>query len=91
MYVFSSSFRRTEVKNTVNQEQIGRTFNYIFTYGDQNGTDEIVIFDRFANTPIWYGLAVLTSGIFIAGTYIIISRKRSGETPTPVQSTKNDL
>jgi hypothetical protein len=70
IYVLSSSFRRTKVDNTIGREQNGRTFDYVFMYGGQNGTDEIVIFDRFANTPIWYGSALFACGIFIACAYV---------------------
>ena len=70
-YIFASSHRRTRVEGAT-LERRGLAWFYIF----ENYEDDIVIFDRFANTPIWYVIGVGATVIFMAGLWFILRRQK---------------
>ena len=74
-YMFTSSFRRTHVNSdTIEHDLLRINWKYFFYIDPSNPTD-IVIHDRFANTPIWYGIAILLTILFMGGLYIVLRRK----------------
>ena len=76
-YVFASSVRRTST-NAVEHEVDYASGYWYYYYGVTNNpadTQEIVIFDRRANTPIWYGVAIVATAVFM-GLFYLFSRKR---------------
>jgi len=82
-YVFLSNFRRTSVPAADKRvfDPATRVYEYqFFTATTLN--NEIVIFDRFANTPMWYVVAVGGAIVVMAGFYLIsraISRNRMNQ------------
>jgi len=70
-YIFASSIRRTNVPNST-RSQITGNYDYVF----DDSTDEVLIFDRFANQPIWYGIAVGAAGIFMIAAYLLFARAK---------------
>ena len=76
-YIFASDFRRTKTNAPEHENNLTSGF-WQYYYGvtnDPADAQEIVIFDRFANTPIWYGVAIVATGLFM-GAFYLMSRKR---------------
>jgi hypothetical protein len=62
--------------NAVETGIVDRTFTYYF-----DPTQDIEIFDRTPNTPVWYGIAVGVTAIAMITFYLIVRKKRkSGST-----------
>ncbi|MCL2570383.1 MAG: hypothetical protein FWE16_04220 [Firmicutes bacterium] len=78
VYVLASPIRRTSTNATSNQRTIDTHF-YFFESTYANMIDEIVVFDRFANTPIWYGIGVGATVIFMLVLYSILKRKSDNQ------------
>ena len=89
-FIFDSSMRRTSVPAAYKSENMIADYFYYF-YGDSGTrTDEIVIFDRFQNDPIWYVLAVIGAGVFMVAVYLIFRGKES-KAKIDIQSTDNEV
>ena len=54
-------------------------FNYIYYFDPSN---EIVLFIRQANTPIWYGIAVAATAVAMAGFYLAVRKRKAANTTT---------
>ena len=66
-YLFVSAHRRT----TTNADEIERHgLAWFYIFGDLE--EDIVLFDRFANTPIWYVIGVGATVIFMAGLWFVL-------------------
>ena len=75
-YIFASNFRRTNV----NTQDSGRNIelDYIYKFSDiDTDTGDIVVFDRFPNTPVWYGLTALGVVLAMLVFYVIVRSKNS--------------
>ena len=73
VFVFASSFRRTDVTGNYKMERDFSNYFYFFR-GNSNAESEkvpenIVLFDRFANQPIWYVIGLGVTLIFGVGLY----------------------
>lgn len=74
-YIFLSSSRRTEVNSDETVKTLSG-YEYYFRVSEVNQKD-VIIRDRFANTPIWYVLAVVaTAGAMAAFYFILKSREK---------------
>ena len=97
IYEFSTNFRRTAVSAGDKQAELfrdGLAWNY-FILVDRTipgAIPDIVILDRYANSPPWYGVAVVATIIFMALMYIVFrtfansKRKRYNNTQWDSQS-----
>jgi hypothetical protein len=73
-YIFESTVRRSRVDNTYREaENQGTAYVYFF---DENPA-KVVIYDRFANYPVWYGGAVAATAAAMLIIYLHLKRKRS--------------
>jgi len=71
-----SSFRRTSTNATRTESHI-TSFDYIFrAYSPDQITEYIELFDRFANTPIWYVIGIAATAVFMAFVYIIFKNRQ---------------
>ena len=84
LYVLANSFRRTSTNADKVESEFG-TYNYYFKVSDDL-TSEVSIFDRRANTPIWYGLAVAATAVAMIAFYIVVKRLRSSAYPKEDES-----
>ena len=76
-YVLLSDYRRTRVPGAVSSTNLLGVYEYSFIYGpDPESVDEILIFDRFANSPAWYGVAVGATAFFMIVTYIVFAKTK---------------
>jgi len=77
LYLFMSSFRRSEVTGTVSTSRAIDAYDYLFIYGaDERSVDQIKIFDRFANSPLWYVIAVAATIIFMIAAYFVFAKMK---------------
>ena len=72
IYVFVSKNRRTDTNATKSVNNLG-SYNYYFLVPDA-GDEPVQIFDRLANSPLWYVIAVALTGAFMAGVYFTCKR-----------------
>ena len=79
-YVVYEAARRHTWTNAVDSENDFVTYKYFF---DPN--DDIVIFDRRANSPVWYFLAVVATAIAMVVFYFIVKKKRTTDVSTQGQ------
>ena len=71
--VWETSRRHTSANTVVPVERtVELNYRYYF-----DPTEDIVIFDRRPNTPIWYGIAVGATVIACAVFYLIVKKKRT--------------
>jgi len=85
-YVHHSSFRRTET----NADRTTRTFygwDHYFYITNVNDINDMIFFDRFANTAAWYGAGVLATAIFMLLVYYGLRAKAFGVTRGDLQGT----
>jgi hypothetical protein len=85
MFIFESPYRRSDVAGAKYENAF-----YIFYYylGTAEQNPEIVIFDRFANQPIWYLLALLGTAAVVGISWAIFAFFRSRKTETTLASDK---
>lgn len=86
-YSFSSTFRRTQVNSYKNDfSPADGIWQYYFNVSsdptDPDAAKQIIIFDRFANTPIWYGIALAAALLFMVGMYVVLSKKSKHKNET---------
>jgi len=72
VFVFESNFRRTKVTGHFLRRNEISTFDYYF----KETTDEITIFDRDANQPMWYAMGICATVIFMFVTYLVVANSR---------------
>ena len=60
--------------NAVRTELVGNTYTYYF-----DPAEDIEIYDRRPNTPIWYGIAVAVTAIAMITFYLIVKKKKSSQ------------
>ena len=89
-YMFTSSFRRTHVNSDTTQHDLLRTNWKYFFYIDPDNPTAIIIKDRFANTPVWYGIAILSTILFMGGLYLVLKRREKRMT-MPTDESKPSL
>ena len=75
-YVFQSAIRRSTMDNAYRSENMISHFNYFFRSCGETAVQEIVIFDRFANQPMWYIIAVGGRVVFMTGFYFILRPRK---------------
>jgi len=75
VYVMHSSFRRTRVYADHTRRTIG-AWHYYFIADGPSDLQDIVIFERRANTTTWYLLGIFMTAAFMGG-YFVLQRKRS--------------
>jgi hypothetical protein len=71
-YVLESQTRRSRLDAAYKSEN--KTTHYLYYF--KPDAAEIEIFDRFANQPIWYALALVGTGAFMAICYGILKSRR---------------
>ena len=79
--VLVSSFRRTRVDNSHRERHFDGWW-YFFDVDEYGYLEDIVIFDRFANTPAWYGVGVGATAVFMLILWLVLRNRRQ----TPSQS-----
>ena len=64
---------------STNAEKVERTpeFNYIYYFATDK---DIEIYDRRANAPVWYGIAVGATAIAMVVFYLIVRKKKTKPT-----------
>ena len=77
--VWTTTRRHTDTNAVDVQNDFG-TYTYFF-----DPAEPIEIFDRRPNTPIWYGVAVVITGIAMLGFYFIVKKKRTAGESIPNQ------
>ena len=82
IYVFGSSFRRSDSNSPVAVERRGDAWFHIFPVYEPQDLGDIIIFDRFANTPIWYGIGIAATVLFMAGIWFALRSRH----PAPDQN-----
>ena len=70
--VWETSRRHT----STNAEKVERTESFDYRYYFATDKD-IVIFDRRANTPVWYGIAVGVTAIAMVVFYFMVKKKKT--------------
>lgn len=70
-YHFGSSFRRTS-SNATYVERFADGWMHIFVAESIAELDDIIIFDRFANTPAWYGVGVGATALFMIVLWMLL-------------------
>ena len=84
IYIFESDTRRTKMSGSYHTENTIAKYNYYYHADGTNAVTEIVVFDRFANQPLWYGLGLAATAIFMGGLYLILRKKTVVTPPTPI-------
>ena len=79
LVVWETSNRHTSTNATQTEHGLGE-YKYLF-----NPSEDIIIFDRRPNTPIWYGIAVGGTVIACFVFYLIVKKKRTTDVLTPGQ------
>jgi len=74
MYALLASSRRSKTNANLAENEFG-TYSYYFKIS-ADLQNEVVIFDRRANTPIWYGIAVGVTAVAMVGFYFIAKQLR---------------
>lgn len=79
LYVLTNSPRRTKTNAAKVETQMG---NYTYYFTIPTSLDgEVDIFDRYPNTPIWYGLAVAATAVTMVTFYLIVRRRPNRQEP----------
>lgn len=69
-YVFSTTTRRTET-NAIKVEHNVLNYEYWFRVNSTN-EEGVILRDRFANTPIWYAMAIVATAVAMAIFYFVM-------------------
>jgi hypothetical protein len=77
LVVWTTTRRHTDTNAVETTSNLG-TYTYYF-----DPEEDIVIFDRRANVPIWYGIAVLATGVAMVVFFLIVKNARK---PSSTQS-----
>ncbi|MCL2755482.1 MAG: hypothetical protein FWE45_00300 [Firmicutes bacterium] len=75
IYVIGSSFRRTDTNATTSRRASNGDYYYYFAATSLEDVQDIVVFDRFANTPAWYGVGIGATLLFM-GIFFILAKKK---------------
>jgi hypothetical protein len=73
LYVLTNSARRTQTNADKTETEAGNYTYYFKIASDLKS--EVNIFDRYPNTPIWYGLAAAATVLAMIGFYLFARRK----------------
>ena len=83
-FVFESTTRRSSVPSAYRHDNLIVFHSYFFrgnTIGYDTAPPYIVIIDRFANQPLWYGLGLIATAIFM-GIVLVILKTRQKKAPS---------
>jgi len=83
VYVLANSQRRSRTNAEIAENEFG-SYNYYFKISDDRSS-EVEIYDRRANTPIWYGLAVAATAAAMV-TFYFVTKKRASRDVVEVGS-----
>lgn len=72
-YAFLTRVRLTS-SNSSRTERYQGYWAHFFTLDDAEDTEYVVLFLRTANTPIWYGIGVIATFIFMLGLWLVLGR-----------------
>jgi len=86
VYLFESSFRRSSAEGAYKVVNNFSTFDYYYRASGDETVDQIVLFDRFENSPLWYAVAVGGTVLFMLLVYIIFANTRKKRYNDPWQS-----
>ena len=67
--------RLTKSNADITEHVYGGDYYYYYRVNCPEMKDEIVIFVRDANRPVWYGIAVGATVVFMVGVYLINKKK----------------
>lgn len=85
-YVFASSFRRTETNSDKNSSSlIDGIWEYKYDI-DASNPREIIIFDRFQNSPMWYVVAATATLVFMGVLYLVLKQLHKKNKVVPQKS-----
>jgi hypothetical protein len=76
MYIHRRSNRVTDTNAEVSARRVGGAWDYFYKVSDV----EIIIVDRNANTPIWYGIAVGATAVLMGAVYLVAKKVRKRDT-----------
>ena len=76
-YLFETSFRR-RIANTYHVVKSPYYYGYYFSVDKDNphAIQQIEIFDRYSNSPIWYAIGVAATAIFMVIMYFIFAKSK---------------
>ena len=77
IFVLRSSFRRTNVTGNYKNENMIIAHYYYFRGNGENVPEQVKLFDRFANQPIWYAIGLGATGIFMLGMYFVLRKPKN--------------
>jgi len=84
-FVFRSWVKRSDVTGAYKMEDHFTFFDYYVRGSGENVPEYITVFDRRANTPIWYVIGVGATLVFMAVAYVVFratSRQRKKDVQT---------
>lgn len=79
-FVFRSTFRRSNVEGAYESRSTLAAFYYYFN----SEAEYVVLFDRFANQPIWYAIGLLSAGVFMGGLFLVLRKPNTLQKPESV-------
>jgi len=71
-FVLESPTRRTKIETSYKHENVGLHYMYYF----RNDVDQIEIFDRYANQPIWYVIGLGGTFVFMGLIWLYFKSKK---------------
>jgi len=80
-FVLETGFRRSSVETAYKSENLITHWNYYFYGCGEEAPTEIVLYDKFANQPAWYMVAIGATAIFMLLMFFVYRAKSKQPPP----------